>query len=92
MVRLGRLVISASLPVAFVDATVVGYPLFSVLMNVLYGGHVVVWWPAIRTRQVEAVCIALIGLGLAAVYIGVPLWGGPEFGGELTPNPAAGLP
>lgn len=92
VVWLGRIVIFASLGVAFADAAVFGYPLFSVLMNVLFGGYVVVWWPDIRTRRVEAVCLALIGLGLAALYTGVPLWGGPEFGVEVTPNPSAGLP
>lgn len=92
LVWLGRIVISASFPVAFVDVAVFGYPLFSVLMNVLYVGYVVVWWPSMRTRRVEAVCLALIGLALAALYSGAPLWWSPEFGVEVTGNPAAGLP
>lgn len=92
VVWLGRIVIFVSLAVVFADAAVFGYPLFSVLMNVLYAGYVVVWWPDIRTRRVEAACLALIGLGLAALYTGVPLWGGPEFGVEVTSNPSAGLP
>lgn len=88
LVRLGRIVIAASLPVAFADVAVFGYPLFSLLMNVLYVGYVAVWWPAIGTRRVEAVSLALIGLGLAAVYAGVPLWEGVQ----VTQDPSAGLP
>ena len=88
LVRLGRIVIFLSLPVAFADTAVFGYPLFSLLMNVLYVGYVAVWWPAIGTRRVEAVSLALIGLGLAAVYAGVPLWEGVQVAHEQS----AGLP
>lgn len=88
LVRLGRVVIAVSFPVAFTDVAVFGYPLFSVLMNVLFVGYVVVWWPAIQSRRIEAVSLALIGLGLAALYAGVPLWEGVQ----ATHDPSAGLP
>lgn len=76
LVRMGRAAILASLLLVFADATLFSFPLFSLLVVVLYVGYVVVYWGAIHTRRAEAVVLCVIALCLAVLYIGaeIPLW------------------
>lgn len=74
---MGRFVILASFLVVMGDYTLMGFPLFSVLMLVLYVGFVAVYWAAIRKRRFEAISLGVIAVGLAVLYVGaaIPLWG-----------------
>ena len=95
LVRMGRAAILASMLLAFADATLFSFPLFSLLAVVLYVGYVVVYWAAIRTRRAEAVVLCIIALGLAALYIGaaVPLWEiGPALDAEVVIDGAGAAP
>ncbi len=69
LVWTGRFVVLASIVLAFVDAAAFGFPLFSLLSVVLYVGYVVVYWPAVRTRHLEAAALGGISLSLAALHI-----------------------
>ena len=77
LVRLGRIVIFVSLPVAFADTAVFGYPLFSLLierpLRRVRGGLVAGHSDPVASRRFH---LALIGWGLAAVYAGVAVGSG----------------
>ena len=77
LVRMGRFVILASFLAVMGENTLMGFPLFSVLMLLLYVGYVAVYWIAIRTRRVEAATLGVIAVSLAVLYVGaaIPLWG-----------------
>ena len=73
---MGRLVITASLLMG--AAQVGGWPVgsFVLMMLTLYLGYVIVYWPAVQTRRVEAGTEAVIAAVQTVLYAAVlvPLW------------------
>lgn len=69
LVRMGRFVILASFIVASADMWLLGFPLLSLITLAIYPTYVVLWWPAVRTRRVEAVALVVIAAAVGALYI-----------------------
>ena len=73
---IGRLVVTASLLTGTVRLGGWQVASFVLMMLVLYLAYAVVYWPAVRTRRVEAGTEAVIAAVVTAIYatVLVPLW------------------